>query len=188
MSTKSNRPLMVDPTEMFPKVENLIYKQAWNFTNRYPISFEDAKSEAYYGFVKACYLYKPDGKRTFSSWCYFIIWCKLTDLVQRRAGDLLDFVEEPLGADVEDSELSKRFEQEVLSQLEEELSDLAKVWLRMLLNTPKSLLRRCNHGEHPTPTQLMDRLENHFIRKGMKRATVRRARKELRTQVKWVLA
>lgn len=87
-----NKPV-VDPDEMFPSVEKMIYDQCWKTAKAYPISFDECKSEAYMAFVKSCYDYNPAKGTKFTTWCYFWVWTKLKDLVMKRSADPIQFHE-----------------------------------------------------------------------------------------------
>lgn len=84
----------VNPTEMFPTVEKMLYNLAWKFSRSYRLPFEDMRSEAYAGFMKACNNYKPKKGMKFSSWCYLVTWGYLKSHIMKRAADPLQFVEE----------------------------------------------------------------------------------------------
>ena len=66
----------VDPIEVFPTVEKMLYKLAWKFSKAQRLPFEDMRSEAYAGFMKACNNYQPKKGMKFSSWCYLGILTK----------------------------------------------------------------------------------------------------------------
>jgi hypothetical protein len=83
----------IDPDIALPQVEKMLYKLAWKTAQSYPVPFEEAKSEAYYAFVRACQDFRPDKGTKFSSWCYFWVWTHLKTFVMRRSGDPLTFVE-----------------------------------------------------------------------------------------------
>lgn len=79
----------IDPIVEFPKVEKMLYDLAWKFSRTHGLRFEDARSEAYAGFMKACNNYRPGKGMKFSSWCYFVTWGVLKSHTMRRAGDPL---------------------------------------------------------------------------------------------------
>lgn len=83
----------IDPSAEFPKVEKMLLSLAWKFSNAYGVSFDDARSEAYAGFMKACGNFKPNQGMKFSSWCYLVTWGFLKSWIIRRAKDPLIFVE-----------------------------------------------------------------------------------------------
>ena len=83
----------VDPIEVFPTVEKMLYKLAWKFSKAQRLPFEDMRSEAYAGFMKACNNYQPKKGMKFSSWCYLVTWGFLQSHIMKRAGDPLRFVE-----------------------------------------------------------------------------------------------
>lgn len=83
----------VDPTEVFPTVEKMLYNLAWKFSRSYNLPFEDMRSEAYAGFMKACNNYRPKKGMKFSSWCYLVVWGFLKSHIMKRASDPLTFME-----------------------------------------------------------------------------------------------
>jgi len=83
----------IDPDVALPQVEKMIFSLAWKTAQTYPVPFEEAKSEAYYAFVRACHDYRPNKGTKFSSWCYFWVWTRLKDMVMARSKDPHVFVE-----------------------------------------------------------------------------------------------
>lgn len=159
---------VVDPDKMLPTVEKMIYKQAWRFSKQYCMTYDEAQSEAYWGFMKACYDYNPAKGSKFSSWCYYWIWCALKDAVIARSKDphvAVDMVTEDevqrryvdklLG---EASTLSEEF-REALEDMTVGLSDDARLILSMLLDVPAELLS----GKRPTPLQLLHRVKKSLL-------------------------
>jgi len=184
--------LLIDPVAVFPKVEKMIYSQAWKFAKKYPITFEEAKAEAYYGFIRACYKFEGRGSK-FSSWCYFIVWVTLKDLITARAKDPMIPVDpmphtEAERRDVEElmgtvSEEGIKFKEEI----EDTVSDLsteAKEMLGLLLEPPAELLE----GDRPTPKQLLSRVKKHLLAKGRAKAQLKVAYAELEERIKGALA
>jgi hypothetical protein len=184
--------LMVDPVEMFPSVEKMIYCQAWKFAKKYPITFEEAKSQAYYGFIRACYKYTP-GKQKFSSWCYFLVWVTLKDLIMARAKDPMIPVdpmpdteagrreaEELMGVSTDESGMFREGIEDTVS----DLSNEAKEMLGLLLEPPAELLLRTR----PTPKQLVCRVKKHLISQGRTKDQLQNAYCELGNRLKVALA
>lgn len=91
----------IDPMEAFPTVEKMLYNLAWKFSKMYGLPFEDMRSEAYAGFMKACNNYQPNKGTKFSSWCYLVTWGFLKSHIMKRAGDphcFMEIKENMLGA------------------------------------------------------------------------------------------
>jgi len=192
MNNQNKMNLLIDPVAVFPKVEKMIYSQAWKFAKKYPITFEEAKAEAYYGFIRACYKFEGRGSK-FSSWCYFIVWVTLKDLITARAKDPMIPVDpmphtEAERRDVEElmgtvSEEGIKFKEEI----EDTVSDLsteAKEMLGLLLEPPAELLE----GDRPTPKQLLSRVKKHLLAKGRAKAQLKVAYAELEERIKGALA
>ena len=184
---------VVDPEEVFPKVEKMIYSQAWKFAKTYPITFEEARSEAYIGFLKACYDYNPSKGQKFSSWCYYWVWCSLKDFITMRTRD----PHLPVDLTPSDSAERNKTEQmmgeavelstEFLQMLEDTIfgaSDEAGELLNLLIEPPAELLK----GERPTPRQLMTRAKKFLVAKGKNRCKVDNAQVELQKRLKCALA
>lgn len=180
--TKMNKPA-VDPEEVFPQVEKMIYSCAWKFSKQYPITFEEAKSEAYFAFVKSCYDYKPESGSKFSTWCYYWVWCKLKDLITARSKDPLVCVEIDDDLCGEAVDLSEEFKQE-LAEIKLDLSDTANDILSLLLETPAELLEGVRP---PTPRQLMIRAKRYLFAQGTDKCRLESAHKELEFQFKWAM-
>lgn len=83
----------IDPIVEFPKVEKMLYALAWKFSKAHRLPFEDTRSEAYAGFMKACNNFRPNKGMKFSSWCYFVTWGYLKSWIMKRAADPLCFME-----------------------------------------------------------------------------------------------
>ena len=83
----------VDPIEVFPTVEKMLYSLAWKFSRTHRLPFEDMKSEAYAGFMKACNNYQRKKGMKFSSWCYLVTWGFLKSHIMKRAADPHRFCE-----------------------------------------------------------------------------------------------
>ena len=71
----------------------MLYALAWKFARAYGMTFEEARSEASAGFMKACNNYRPKKGTKFSSWCYFVVWGYLKSHIMQRAKDPLIFIE-----------------------------------------------------------------------------------------------
>lgn len=92
MKTK-NKLNNINPKREFPKVEKMLYKLAWDFSKRYGMPFEEARSEAYAGYMKACNNFQEGKGSQFSSWCYMVTWGYLKSFIMHRASDRLVFME-----------------------------------------------------------------------------------------------
>lgn len=88
-----NTNLSVDPELELPKVEKLLYSLAWDFAQKYGLSFDEARSNSYVGFMKACRNFKPDRGMKFSSWCRLVTWGQHKSLIMRRAEKYVETVE-----------------------------------------------------------------------------------------------
>jgi hypothetical protein len=84
----------VDPIEVFPEVEKLLYEVSWEFARKYPMTFEECRSIAYASFLKACVDYTPDRKMKFATWARYWAWCKLKDHVMKHSGERISFTDE----------------------------------------------------------------------------------------------
>ncbi len=90
---KTNKLNKINPKHEFPKVEKMLYKLAWDFSRSYGMPFEEARSEAYAGFMKACNNFQEGKGSRFSSWCYMVTWGYLKSFIMHRASDRLVFME-----------------------------------------------------------------------------------------------
>lgn len=89
----------IDPTEVFPEVENLIYRICHRYVKTYPVSWEDIIGEAHDIFMKACEKYDPARGMKFSSYVYFLVSMKLKTFIMRRsaAPDEVEINEDVVG-------------------------------------------------------------------------------------------
>jgi len=160
----------IDPATEFPKVEKMLYTLAWRTANTYPVSFEEARSEACYAFMRACQDYKSERGQKFSSWAYYWAWTKLKDLVIARSKDPLTFIE------IEEDLLGEAPPERAESlDLLEELSEDAREIVEMILETPEELI-----GVVMTPRRLLHRVKDYMVaRKGKSRNQVNLAVDEI---------
>ena len=79
-------------TEEFIEVEKILLKLAWKYAQTYPVTFEEARAEAYYHFVKKAPKYRP-GPTKFTTWIYFAVGMQLKTWVMGRAKDPHVFIE-----------------------------------------------------------------------------------------------
>jgi DNA-directed RNA polymerase specialized sigma subunit len=166
---KTTTPNNIDPSVEFPKVEKMLYNLAWKTAETYPITFEDAKSEAYWAFMKACQDYNPDRGQKFSSWCYFWVWTRLKDVITFRTKDPLTFIE------IDEDLLGEAppTQSESLEVIES-LSSEAREIVAMLLESPKELI-----GQVTTTNRLLNRVKDYMVRKGIKKDRVEEAVTEI---------
>lgn len=158
---------LVDPDEVFPQVEKMLYDQAWKFTRKYPaLPFDEAKSQAFWAFVKACQEWNDFGHDRgvkFSTFCYFGVWAQLQNLVMARSKDRLvpcEINEEMVGA-------APPERSEVLDLIHELPEDCKEI-VHLLLEMPAELL-----GVNMTPRQLLLKVKKFLVEKhGKKRARV----------------
>lgn len=159
----------IDPEVEFPKVEKMLYALAWKYAKTYPVTFEEARSEVFFAFMRACGDFKPERGMKFSSWCYTWAWQHLKTWVTKRTVDPLEFVEikeELLGeAPPERSDLL---------DLASELSGDAQEIVNLLIEIPEEF-----HGVSMTAKQLMKRVKDYLVRKGRNRQHVDRAHQEI---------
>jgi len=159
----------VNPEEEFPKVEKMLYNLAWKFTNTYPIDFEEAKREAYYAFVRACYDYNPARETKFSSWAYTWVWCHLKTLITKRTTDPLTFIE------VKEEIFGEAApERSPTLDMIDDLSEDAKEIIGLLLETPGELI-----GSKMTPRQFLYKVKEILVRGGKPKERVDKAHKEI---------
>lgn len=138
---------VVDPNEMLPEVEKMLYKQAWKLSENYGIPFEEARSEAQLAFMRACYDFKPERGAKFSTWCYYWVWCQLKDFITRRTNDPLiptEINEEMLGEAPPEHSPSLELVAELSSDAQEVVSLLLETRqeAEAIAVTAKQLLRK----------------------------------------------
>src|SRR6185436_18816286 len=75
----------LDPNKVWPSVEKMLYKMAWNTAASYDLPFEDCRSECYLGFMKACWRWDPKRHARFTSFACFIANCRLRSLIMNRS-------------------------------------------------------------------------------------------------------
>jgi len=68
----------INPDEQVPLGEKLLYSLAHSHRAEYPhVTFEEARSDTYAGFMKACRNYKIGKGTKFSTWCRLVAWGEL---------------------------------------------------------------------------------------------------------------
>jgi len=70
---------------MFDQVKPMLWKIAWRYSQLYPVTFEEAKSEAYWCFLKACNNYRAGRGTKFSSWCHFVVTQNMKSWIMRES-------------------------------------------------------------------------------------------------------
>lgn len=169
---------LIDPNEQFPQVEKMLYDLAWKCANAYPVTFEEAKSEAYYAFVRSCQDYDPDKSKgaKFSTWCYFWVWTQLKTFVTKRSVDPLIFVE--MKEDLLGGKPDLRSES---MEMFCDLSDDAKEIIQLLIETPAEILGR----NGPVPAKhLLIRVKAYLERAGRDKKTLETAVEEIRLRLR----
>ena len=134
----------INPSEVFPGVERLLNGLAHKFSERYGLDFDEARSDAFEGFMKACNNYRPGKGMKFCTWCHFVAWGHMQSLLMRRLTRRIEMVEineELVGA------CPESFPEEVLKACDE-LHDLAsrpkslgRVIMTLFLESPKEILQ-----------------------------------------------
>jgi len=166
-----NETAAMNPEELLPQVEKIIYQLAHRFSRTYPIPYDECLSEGYWAFMEAVRRYDPRRKAKFSSFVYFITWCKLKNLVISRSKEPLEFVEikeEMLGEATPD----KSHVMEII----EDLSEDAKEIVSLLIETPRELI-----GVTMTPKQFLKKIKAHMLKQGHSQEALDEAHEELCT-------
>ena len=167
----------MDPETNWPTVEKPLYKMAWRAVERYGISFEDARSEVYVAYMKACARFDASRGATFSSFCCFLANCRLQDLIMKRA------TESSHMPCVELNEETAGYAPEQRSECMEMLDDLsedAKEIIALLLEIPEDLL-----GKAMTPKALLRRVKQHLIEKrGKREEAIQKAHQEIAARLR----
>lgn len=168
MTSKNN----INPDEMLPTVEKMLFNLAWKCANAYPVTFEEARSEAYYAFMCACRDYDPTRGSKFSTWCYFWTWTHLKTFITKRTVDPLSFFdidEELVGA-------APPQRSESLDMIED-LSEDAREIIALIIETPHEILRGT-----PIPAKhLLTRVKAYLVAKrGKDRRKLDQASEEIK--------
>ena len=182
----------IDAEVEFPKVEKMLYDLAWKFVAQYPqLPFEEAKSQAYWGYVRACHYFRPDRGMKFSSFVYQSAWFNLKNLVMEKSAqrltplsDLPTFQEE--GAEHTTEALLDHLllqtrgavatEPTAVADLVSGLPEDCKEIVRLLTEVPKELL-----GLEMTPKQFFKKVKQHLVeRKGWATHRVEEASRTLK--------
>lgn len=172
---KHMKPAAIDPEEMFPQVERIIYQLAHRFSRTYPVPYNECLSEGYWAFMEACRRYDTKRKAKFSSFVYFLTWTRLKNLIRHRSKEPLCFVDTVK----HDAWLTAHATQDKSKVLEliDDLSEDAKEIVGLLIETPQDFI-----GMEMTPRQLLRKVRALLVRRGHKKRALRRACKELRNR------
>lgn len=154
-----SRELAVDPIKMFPQVEKMLHKQAWKFASQFPIPIEEARAEAYFGFMIACQKYDSTAGVKFLTWCYQMVWWTLKNMAM--AGAARSASEICVGLYAQEMERpAEDLSAEFLERLGEDafwLTEDSRTLLELILTPPADVLA----GKRPTPKQLVTRIKYH---------------------------
>lgn len=140
--------MIVDPEAMLPKVEAMLFDQAWAIVRQCPVTFEEARSEAYEAFMEACCTYDKKRGSQFQTWCFNVVKWKLCKFIEKRSDSRLTYreIENDERGSYEDHVIE--FE-DSLDHVRSRLSEPAELMLDVLLTqsvskkalTPKRALR-----------------------------------------------
>lgn len=180
MNARKLKPNEIDADAVFPSVEKMLYQQAWHYHTNHGIPFNECKSQAYWGFMRAVVLWNRRGytekRAKFSSWCYFCVSCNMRNLLMEKSSNReypTDINEELVGAAPPVSS--------PCLEIVEGLSKDAKEIVRLLLETPSEVLH-----EVGTPKQLLRSVKAHLVSKGHSKRKLNKACVELETSFRAV--
>lgn len=148
----------IKPEKVLPKVENMICRLAWNAT-RPDFPFEDARQEAFLGFLKACEKYDSKRGMKFSSWCYLkvkdhLTHCRVKDA--RKQSHISYFEPDLIVRAIEGHQQINLIPPSRWRDMLEELSRDALEVVSLIVDTPGDLL-----GDGCTPRELLKRVLEH---------------------------
>lgn len=162
-----------DPAARLPEVEKMLHSLAWKTARSTPISYEDAISEAYWLYMKACRLWDPaKAKGKFSSFVYMVVSLNLKTLIANRMKDPCipteindDLLPAPLEWDEHPAEDKVSRWSERLGGLSEDAREILSLIIESpreileqeqeMIQSPKALLRQAKRflqerrGMHP---------------------------------------
>jgi DNA-directed RNA polymerase sigma subunit (sigma70/sigma32) len=131
----------IDPDSVFPTVEKMLYKTAWRAATTYHIEFEDARSEVFVGFVKACAKFDPSKGAKFSTWCHYAIWCHIQTTMRKSNRDIRKSPTATEELAVDGANAPKCFPVERPSlELIQFMSEDAQEIMNLILETPEDLV------------------------------------------------
>jgi hypothetical protein len=150
----------IDANAAFPKVEKMLYNLAWKFTQQYPkLTFEDARSQAYWGFMEAVRLWNKRGyseeRAKFSTWCYQCTWFNLKNMITERSKDVLEFVD--LNEELVGQVIPTAHE---VSDMVSDLPGDCQEIVNLIFNMPSSWV-----GTPMTPRQLLKKVRTFLQRR-----------------------
>ena len=151
----------VSPEEELPKVQEMLYKHAWEFSRQYPVSYEVCLGIAYEAFILACYDYQADRGAKFSTWCYFSVWTRLKDMVMKASAEPLEFFSELTDMETGYNQFVQNSPYHFKEMVEDVMHDIqseAQEVLSMFLEVPKEIIAEVN-----TPTRLVRYVKRKFL-------------------------
>lgn len=140
--------MKVDPEQMLPEVQDMLYKLAWDATRLRGIPFEETLTEAYWQFMHACKLYgqvRTRGKNKgtvatntkFSTFCHFVVENNLKTMSTKQFR--LQFAEGTELNETITEGLTARPHRSPALEAMDELSGDAREMVALLLETPGDL-------------------------------------------------
>lgn len=139
------------PKRELPRVEKILYRLARNYSCPPLITYDDALSEAYLAFMKACQTYSCRKRAKFSTWCFIRVRGQLLHYRKKKFRDRkLVYVE------IKDDLFTDRLcdDRRLLDRIDDELSQDARDLLGLILDTPQEILEHVPR----TPKQFLSRL------------------------------
>lgn len=149
----------ISPSRVFPKVEKMLYRLAWEKRNRF-FTFEEARSEAYYAFMKACETYDPTRGMKITSWVWYRVSRQLHKYVARQAEKIHPEITDPfvLNGYIESRPQSTS---RIWSGIQEMSGD-AREMVDLLVNSPAEIQAQFTPEHPPTPKQLLKMVREHL--------------------------
>lgn len=185
---------MKNPNLTYPKVRLMLYNLAWKSARRHPYpnpqeAFDEARSLAHVAFMEACKSYDPS-RASFTTHCWLRVWCKLklAEMHACKKAAQLPLV----SLDLESDEITTLKERIAapnvpLFDVEDFAMDLgrdARVVLKMILDTPRELMRQVSPGK---PKSLLKHVRRRLVKRWRNEHRVNLALQELSEQVAWRL-
>lgn len=176
MNTKK----IVSLEKNLPYVHDTLRKLAWDVAKRTPLSFEEALSEAYWLYIKACGHWEPGHGASFNTWIYCYVSLNLRAMIAKKTKDadrlaLIEINDEILpGKEDPQNEFANHIMQLV--------SEDARHIIGMLIDTPAELYQEM--AEIPkTGHQLLRCVTSYMQKAGWSRNRLEKAKREIREQV-----
>jgi len=183
-----NARLTIDPEIIYPTVEKLLCKMAWNESERTNglLSFEDAIGICHEGFMLACHTYDPDQGTAFSTWCQYKVGLFIKrKLLYPHHTRTLPHSTLVFGFDTMDetTEVPSQSPTEGIWDIASQLSEDAKEMLSLLIDTPEHILQ----DQPLSPKQLLRKVKDYLVAQGKKPFHVVSAQQEIKTtfQAAW---